>query len=554
MRVHPMNRTWHRFAALAVCLTAVACFLAALRTDFSPAVGAAHVARATDDAQPAADAPVAAPGSLAEAIAAVTDEERFRSAHWGLLIVDVASGEVLLEQNADKLFAPASTTKLFTVAAALAALGADHRYETALYQIGLPPADGRLEGHLVLLASGDPTLGGRTDEHGEIAYTNADHTYADGSERTELTAPDPLAGLNELARQVAAAGIRRIEGDVLVDDRLFDATESTGSGPRRVTPIVVNDNLLDIVVAPTEVGQPARIEWRPETSYYQLEADVTTGAADREAQVSLREIAPRRLRLEGSIPAGHEPLVHVHEVDDPAAFARALLIEALERADVRVAADPRSAAAAELPAPSAYGDLPRVGLLESPPFSESARLILKVSHNLHASTLPLVLAARGGGRTLAAGLRMQGEVLGTLDVDVPTISLGGGAGGSRADYTTPRATVALLRHMATRDDAAVFRRALPILGVDGTLSTAVAADSPARGHAQAKTGTFYWQNPLAGRYLLTSKALAGYLQTSNGRDVAFAFFVNLVPIDRPSERNELGRVLGHLCEIAHERL
>ena len=65
----------------------------------------------------------------------------------------------------------------------------------------------------------------------------------------------------------------------------------------------------------------------------------------------------------------------------------------------------------------------------SPPFSEYLRVILKVSHNLHASTLPLLLAARHGERTLQAGLKQEGIILKTLGVEPATISFGGGAGG-----------------------------------------------------------------------------------------------------------------------------
>src|SRR5205085_3836603 len=93
-----------------------------------------------------------------------------------------------------------------------------------------------------------------------------------------LTAPDPLAGLNELARQVAQAGIKRIQGDVLIDDRLFDKESGTGSGPRRLTPILVNDNLIDFTITPTEPGKPAIITWRPQTALVQVDAKLETVA------------------------------------------------------------------------------------------------------------------------------------------------------------------------------------------------------------------------------------------------------------------------------------
>jgi D-alanyl-D-alanine carboxypeptidase/D-alanyl-D-alanine-endopeptidase (penicillin-binding protein 4) len=130
--------------------------------------------------------------------------------------------------------------------------------------------------------------------------------------------------------------------------------------------------------------------------------------------------------------------------------------------------------------------------------------------------------------------------------------LGGAAGGANADFTTPRVNVQLLRSMSTRPDFDVYERALPVLGVDGTLSDAVAADSPARGKAQAKTGTLYWRNTMNQRYLLTSKALAGYLTAASGRRLAFSLVVNGVHIKGATDRTEIGQTLGHLCEIIHQ--
>ena len=123
---------------------------------------------------------------------------------------------------------------------------------------------------------------------------------------------------------------------------------------------------------------------------------------------------------------------------------------------------------------------------------------------------------------------------------------------------TPRATVTLLRAMAARPDFAAYDTALPILGRDGTLAKAVGKDSPVRGHVHAKTGTFFVENDLDGKIVLTSKALAGYLETASGRSLVFAAFVNNVPLDAPradfsvSEATaEAGRVLGKLCEVIY---
>ena len=259
-----------------------------------------------------------------------------------------------------------------------------------------------------------------------------------------------------------------------------------------------------------------------------------------------------RIQVTGKIPKNKSQVVRVYEVPDPAAFARAVLIEALRKNGVEVAAKlSQRHPSDKLPERDSYKDLPKVAEFISPPFAENAKLILKVSHNLHASELPLLVAVKHDKRTLADGLKLEGQFLAKAGVDADTISFGGGAGGSRADYVTPAATVQLLRHMASRPDFFVYERALPILGVDGTLAKAVAADSPAKGHAQAKTGTLTWDNLLFGRPLCTSKALAGYLTTAKGKRLAFAAFINGVHFKDGIDAPHLNRDLGKLCEIVH---
>ena len=498
--------------------------------------------------------PLSAPAGekLPDEIAKVIDSGEFKTAHWGILVVDLADGQAVFELNPDHIFAPASVTKLYSTAAALDTLGADYRFETPVYRRGEVDAAGKLRGDLILVASGDLGLGGRTTPEGRIAFTNSDHTYANGGVTGELTAPDPLAGLNELARQVAQAGIKRVQGDVFIDDRLFDKEFGTGSGPRRLTPIMVNDNLIDFTITPGEPGKPATVVWRPQSALVQVDARVETVAAGEALSTTIRGGVGHSVILTGKIPADHKPLVRVFEIADAASFARGLFIEALGRSGVAVDASPLAEhLSGTLPAREEVAKLPRVALLKSPPFADSARLILKVSHNLHASTQPLLLAAKHGKRTLDDGLHIQRDVLRRLGVDVDTISFGGGAGGSSADLVTPRATVQLLRHMSTRPDAATYKAALPILGTDGTLSEAVGSESPARGKVLAKTGTYFVDNPLSGKIVLTSKALAGYMTTATNRELVIALFVNNVHLEKPSETARIGKTLGRLCELIY---
>ena len=488
-------------------------------------------------------------------VEAILQTPEYRNAHWGLLVVDRKTGKPVYEKNADQLFCPASVTKLFSTAAAMADLGADYRFQTPVVRKGDVDKEGVLKGDLILVAQGDLSLGGRTGPDGTLLFENDDHTYSGGNNRSVLVAADPLAGLDHLAREIQAAGIKEVHGDVIVDDRLFVDAESSGSGPSRVSPILVNDNVIDVVTSPAaKAGEPATIKLVPATSFVSFESRVETVAADAATSIVVKSVGHRRFTITGKIALGHKPVVKIHEVEEPASFARALFIEVLRKRGVRV----ETSALAEnpidrLPSREEVKALPKVAEYISPKLPEYLKVILKVSHNLHASTLPLLIAAHHSETTLAAGLKREGAVLKSLGVEPSMVSFGGGAGGSRADMVTPRATVSLLLHMAGRPDFLDYESALPVLGRDGTLAKAVPPESPARGHARAKTGTYWVDNGLNGKVVMTSKALAGYMETATGRQLVFAFFLNNVPIDAEgltiSEATAAaGRTLGKLCE------
>lgn len=489
---------------------------------------------------------------LTAKIEAVINGPDYRQSRWGILVADAASGKPIYEHNADRLFIPASTTKLYSCATALATLGADYTFVTPIHRRG-PILSGRLRGDLILVASGDPTLGGRTDKQGQLAFTDHDHTYSSSGTTAQLTDTDPLAGLKALARQVRLAGIERVDGEVLIDDRLFVKNRGSGSGPDLLTPIMVNDNVIDVVTTPADkVGAPAQVRMRPETGFVQMDAQVATVEENEPTYVEVQAVGPQRFAVRGRIALKAKSLVRIYAVDDPTGFARALLIECLRREGVTVVTSPLQAPRAELPERKAYDQLPRVAQFQSPPFGEVIKVTLKVSHNLYASTLPLLVAVKNGKRTLAEGLELQRQFLASLGVDTTTISFAGGAGGANADAVTPRATVQLLQALAKRSDYAAFRAGLPVLGVDGTLAGVVPNDSPARGKVQAKTGTLYWHDLLNQRSLLRSKALAGTLTTAGGRSLTVAMFVNDVPLPRGVTSLREGKVLGRLCEIIYQ--
>jgi D-alanyl-D-alanine carboxypeptidase/D-alanyl-D-alanine-endopeptidase (penicillin-binding protein 4) len=316
---------------------------------------------------------LSAADDLADKIEALIQAPEYKHSRWGLLVIDAETGKPVYANNADMLFAPASVTKLYTCAAALVAFGPDYTFETPVYSRG-EVVEGRLRGDLILMAKGDLTLGGRTTADGKMAFKNQDHIYTSATSTTvELTGTDPLAGLNDLAKQVKAAGIKQIDGDVLIDDRLFDRARGSGSGPDLLTPIVVNDNLIDVVIsAAAKAGEPATAKVVPYTDYVQIDVKVDTVAEGQRSRIVTERVGPQRYTVRGQIAVTSKPLVRICVVDDPPGFARALFIDALAREGVKVRASGLKAPAAELPEKDAYSKLTRVAVYKSPPLSEAA--------------------------------------------------------------------------------------------------------------------------------------------------------------------------------------
>ncbi|TSA56426.1 MAG: peptidase S13, partial [Planctomycetaceae bacterium] len=96
-----------------------------------------------------------------------------------------------------------------------------------------------------------------------------------------------------------------------------------------------------------------------------------------------------------------------------------------------------------------------------------------------------------------------------------------------------------------------YHDALPILGVDGSLAHNVPPDSPARGKVHAKTGTIVTGDLLNLRPLLLVKGLAGYMTAASGRKLAFAVYVNNVPLKELNDIVQVGNDLGTLAETIY---
>jgi D-alanyl-D-alanine carboxypeptidase/D-alanyl-D-alanine-endopeptidase (penicillin-binding protein 4) len=487
-----------------------------MRWPSRPAARAADAARASllaASLMAAACAPAhptlapAAPGRRATALrvdlARLFGAPVFAHAFWAVRIESLRTGEVLFSLNPGIHVMPASNMKIVTLAAAAERLGWDYRFETKLVSAA-PVTDGVLQGDLVVVGGGDPSL---NERNGRAA-----------------------AVFDAWAASLETAGIHAVAGALVADGRAFDR-EGLGAGwawddlaygyAAPVGALEFDEGLARLTITPGAApGDPAALALEPPESGLVVTNLVTTGAADERPSLDFRRL-PGQARLEarGTVPAGAAPLVRSVSVDDPAAYFARAARAALAARGIEIRGG--AATAAERPAAADAAAGGRVlALTQSPPLSDIATVLMKVSQNLYAETLLKALGRDGGPGTAERGIAAVRDVLAGWGLDPDGYVQVDGSGLSRYDYVTADLIVAILKHLYDdprhRDP---FLATLPIAGVDGTLAGRL-EHTPAAGNARAKTGT-----------LANVRALSGYVTTRDGEPLVFSIIANnfLVP-------------------------
>ena len=479
-------------------------------------------------------------------IKAIFDKPLYKGAIWGLRVVDLSTGQPLIDTEPAHQFYIGSVRKVFTIGELMNEIGPTHTYDTPVYRRGNITSAGILEGDLILVASGDITMGGRTNPDGTITYGDFDDNEANTLGNANLTKPDPLAGYAELAKQVAASGIKQITGNIIIDDRLFQPYRFRDQF--NLLPIFVNDDLVDLSINPTRPGQLASMEYRPHSAALTVANALRTTPADSTADISVDPELPTCIgrpgcisTLRGTLPANYTPpmtnqwpLIRTVRIVQPANYARTVFIEKLQSAGVKiktpaVAPNPTQL----LPAKDSYTPDTRVALLKGLPYSEDAKFILKVSYNIGADTSLILYGLTQGADDMRSALVAENKNLqanyGISNGDHHFID-GSGGGDSTA---TNAAVIHMLADMTTRPAFPQYEAALPILGVDGSLATVTDFTSDptlasAKGKVHAKTGTFAVGD--ANGITIKGQAFAGYIDTSSGKKLVYQLVVNNVPI------------------------
>ena len=516
----------------------------------------------TPQATPTPSAP--APRTVEELRArlqALMDEPQLASSFVAAKVASLDTGRVLFEANAGKLMMPASNMKLYTVAAALDRLGPNFRFVTSVYAAQKPDANGAVHGDLVIYGRGDPT-------------------YA-----TRFNGGDYYKAIDDLAANIAAAGVKRIEGNLVGDESYFTGPE-LGPGwewddlqlyyAAPVSALTINDNAIDLFVKPgAKAGAPGVVTTGPASSaidirtlpqikspadYFSFEVQAGHRPPRPDVHIANRTLtAPagskRELKIEralndnwievtGTIPLDDQGYTGDIAVPRPADLSTSMLREALNKRGVTCAGQRTIDVDVGATAPLDISKLVEIARRESPPFSEVAAQTLKPSQNLYAELIlrtlgkqfpasdPKLTTAEAGSAVVRAFLREAGVA------NADHLSFFDGSGLARSDLVTAEATLQLLTYMNRHRYAQAWRDALPIAGVDGTLRSRM-KNTPAAGNVRAKTGTL---NNVA--------SLSGYVTSATGERLVFSLMVNHYPDESEARRIFLDPVAVLLASFA----
>ncbi len=465
---------------------------------------------------------------LARAIEEILSDSEVARGFWGIDIVSLDSGKPIYSLNQNKLFTPASNTKLFTTAAVLALVGGDYRFKTTIESMGTVDKYGRLNSDLVVVGRGDPNLSGRA-----LPY----------SLHTERIAP-PIQVLTDLADQLVRKGLKYVDGDVVADDSYY-VFERYGEGWSQddlvwewgapVSALTVNDNVLFVNIMPADrPGERAFLNITPFPEYYRIDNRVITtpqGTGPRKIYIN-REPGSNQITFWGSMPQDDTGAGESLAIEDPADFTAKLFRELLEQRGVTVYGRPRThhtdlaslqTFSVTTIASGGGGELavhpnPVAQVLaahESQPLADDVRVINKVSQNLHAELMLRLLGKeKGTSGSIQGGLEVLRGFLTSAGIKPDQFVFYDGSGLSRENLVSPQAVVELLQYAQQQPWGTLFEDSLPVSGVDGSLNDRLKT-APAKGVVHAKTGSLGHVN-----------ALSGYLTTAKGERLAFAILSN----------------------------
>ena len=447
--------------------------------------------------------------TLAERLARRLDGPGLEHLLWGVAVTDL-DGHLLYGRNADRLFIPASNTKLVVGVVANALLGPAFTVATSAYGSG-PVVNGVLQGDLLLYGRGDPTFSKRC--------------YDADTTKTGVCDNNPAAKLHDLAQQLRDRGVRVVAGDVVGDGSWFDPQvihpgwENYDLGWWYAAPVSglgFNDNSVDFrEVAGDSVGAAAQLTLTPDVGAFRLENRAEVGARGSPRTFDIvRTTDGLGYLATGALPAGSPPRNESAAVMDPnryaaLAFRRELAaVGILVRGNTRATVDSFTYRAARTMSPLAE--------VRSRPFKDWLYSILSPSQNWFAEMTLKQLGRRyGTAGSWAEGRAVERRFLiDSVAIDSTEFSLQDGSGLATNNFVSPLAFTKLLTFARRHANFAAINAGLPQSGKPGTLRDRFAG-TPAATAVHAKTGSISGVN-----------ALSGYFERSDGSTLVFSVIAN----------------------------
>lgn len=446
--------------------------------------------------------------------------------HWGVGAYDPVADRMLLRVNIDRHFIPASNMKLIVTAAALDRLGPDFRYTTTVHAENL--TDGNATS-LLVSGSGDPTMSARF--HGE-----------------------PLAALRQLADSIAASGVRRVDGPLVIDATYFDAQHLHPSWEigdldwyyaAPVAAFAVEEGVTHLVLTPgATVGDTVQLTALAPVGLITVENLVVTDTAyARNDVVFVRTAGTNDFRFTGRIPVQAAPDTVLITTQRPGRFAGEALKTILRERGIEVTGevivvDSGSDEAAAGRWNAQLARFQPVAARVSPPLSDIVEAILEPSQNWMAEQLLKTLGRRFG----EAGSWREGTavtrrwLIDDVGIDSAAFHLVDGSGLSAQNLLSPDAIMRVLYYAREADWGPVFRAALPEPGEeDGTLENRLLTLD---GRVFAKTGT-----------ITNVNSLSGYLVAADGREIIFSILTNGSGVPASVVRSGIDQIVESLASV-----
>ena len=455
------------------------------------------------------------------------NDTAFRHAGISVCFRDASTGKMIASYNEDMALGSASVMKLVTTAVALEMLGPDFRFVTRLGYTGeFNASDSSLNGYLVIKGGADPTM---LSEYFPGYHNNIIDTWAD---------------------TLYNVGIRQIKGSVLADAQIFDYHPAPGGWNwsdlgnyygAGAHGICLFDNMYRIHFKTGDEGSRPEITGiEPDIPGLIIENRLTSYGNRDNGYVYLEPYGDHAI-IRGEIPPGRNDFVLKASIPDPPVLAARLLQEELTE---RGMVFEKHATSLRL-SPSVtdeYRLSPKVVIYTSysPPLSEIITATNTESLNMFAEQLLKYIGLLYTNQEQAsteAGLEAVKEYLEYLLGDARGLYINDGSGLSRADAISASFITSLLHFMKSESRYSdYFYESLPEAGKSGTLQDYF-KDALFTGKLKAKSGTS-----------TRIRNYAGYFETSEGKDMAFAVLVNNFDCTSSEVTKRVERLLKSVIE------